>query len=91
MAYYVLEYEVVPNFVERRAPLRNEHLDLVRAAHSRGELVMAGAIGEPPAGALLVFKSASVSTPEAFARHDPYVIQGLVTSWTVRPWHVVVG
>jgi hypothetical protein len=51
---------------------------------------MAGALGEP-AGALLIFHAADKSTPEAFATNDPYVKQGLVKQWTVRPWTVVVG
>ena len=28
---------------------------------------------------------------ERFAASDPYVLRGLVTSWSVRPWNVVVG
>ena len=28
---------------------------------------------------------------EDFARRDPYVANGLVTKWTVRPWAVVIG
>jgi uncharacterized protein YciI len=31
------------------------------------------------------------SAAEAFAAADPYVRNGLVTSWRVRPWTVVVG
>jgi uncharacterized protein YciI len=90
MSYCVLEYDVVDDFAARRAPFREAHLALVRAAHARGEVVLAGAVGDPPAGALLVFR-APVAVAETFARQDPYVINGLVTRWTVRPWHVVVG
>jgi uncharacterized protein len=28
---------------------------------------------------------------ERFATHDPYVVHGLVTGWTIRPWNVVIG
>jgi len=28
---------------------------------------------------------------EDFARTDPYVLNGLITSWRVRPWTVVAG
>ena len=28
---------------------------------------------------------------EAFAAADPYVLNGLVRSWRVREWNVVVG
>jgi hypothetical protein len=90
MNYYLLEYEVVDDFVAQRAPYRDEHLRLVRAAYERGELVMAGAAGEPPAAAVLVFRNGSPAAAEAFARTDPYVIHGLVRRWHVRRWHVVV-
>ena len=62
----------------------------MRDAHARGELVMAGALGEP-AGALLIFRAADRITAENFATADPYVTAGLVRAWTVRPWTVVVG
>jgi uncharacterized protein len=89
--YFALEYEVVPNFVERRAPFRDEHLAHVRAARDRGEILMAGAVGEPPDGALLIFKAADASVAEAFADADPYVRQQLVVRRRVRRWHVVVS
>ena len=91
MAYYALFYEVVDNFVARRAPYREEHLRLAREAHRRGELVLAGALGDPADRALLVFRVAEPGTVEQFARRDPYVTNGLVTRWEVRPWAVVVG
>jgi hypothetical protein len=90
MPYFAVQYDVVDRFIERRAPFREEHLALVRAAYARGELVMAGAVGEPPQGALLVFRVASALEAEHFVLHDPYVVNGLVTRWLIRPWHVVV-
>jgi uncharacterized protein YciI len=91
MFHYVLEYDVVDDYANRRAPFRQLHLGLVRDAHARGELRFAGALGDPPDGALLVFRSESPSVAEDFARRDPYVINGLVTAWRVRPWTVVAG
>jgi len=89
--YYVLTYRTVDNYVERRAPYREEHLALVRAAHERGELVMAGAFADPADSALLVFKGDSPAVAERFVRDDPYVKNALITEWRVRPWTVVVG
>lgn len=91
MNYYALEYEVIDDYVNRRAPFRQLHLSLIREAHARGELRIAGALGEPPDGALLIFRSDSPSAAEEFARRDPYVVNGLITSWRVRPWNVVAG
>lgn len=91
MKHYALTYEVVPDFIERRTPHREAHLQRVRHAHARGLLLLAGALGDPPDGALLVFRAESAAPAEEFARTDPYVVEGLVTAWRVRPWNVVVG
>ena len=91
MGYFALTYDVVPNFIERRMPFRDAHLRLVRDAHDRGVIAYAGALGDPPDGALLVFHTDSVSVVEDFARADPYVRGGLVTAGRARPWHVVIG
>jgi uncharacterized protein YciI len=91
MAYYALFYEVVDDFIARRSTFRDEHLRLAREAHARGELILAGALADPSDGALLVFQADGPAVAEAFARNDPYVKNGLVSSWTVRNWAVVVG
>lgn len=88
---YVLCYDYVPDIAERRAPFRPAHLGLVRAHHERGEIVIAGALEEPLDAALIVFNSDSPAVAEAFVRDDPYVANGLVTRWRIRPWNVVVG
>ena len=89
MPYFALIYEVVDNFAERRTPFRGEHLRLVQEAHQRGELPLAGALGDPPNRALLIFRAADASVATAFARADPYVTNGLVIRWDVQPWAVV--
>jgi uncharacterized protein len=91
MQFFALTYDVVPNFAERRMPFRDAHLRLVRDAHERGVLLFAGALGDPPDAALLVFRADSAAAVEDFARADPYVREGLVVSWRARPWNVVVG
>ncbi len=90
MGYFILQYEVVDDFVERRAEIREEHLGLLREAQQRGELILAGAVGDPVDGSLLVFRADDSSPAESLARNDPYVINGLVTNWTVKPWNVVI-
>lgn len=89
--YWLLFYDVVDDYIDRRAAFREEHLGLAGAAHERGELVMAGALADPPDGAVLVFSGDDSSAAERFAHADPYVRNGLVTSWRVRQWTVVVG
>ncbi len=58
---------------------------------ARGELVLGGAFANPVDGAVLLFRGESRGVPEAFAAADPYVLNGLVTSWWVREWSTVVG
>ena len=92
MGYYALFYrEVVPDFIDRRSAFRGEHLGLAREAHARGELLLAGALADPPDGALLVFRAESAQPAEDFVSKDPYVLNGLVTRWEIRPWTVVIG
>ena len=91
MKFFALLYYVVDNFVSRRTPLREEHLRLIREAHGRGELLLAGPLSDPVDRALLVFRAQDASLVEAFARNDPYVTKGLVTRWEVQPWGVVIG
>ena len=91
MKYFALFYDVVDNFAERRMPFREVHLGKVKDAHQRGEIVMAGALGDPLEQALIIFRVADIATVEKFARTDPYVLNGVTTKWTVKPWNVVVG
>lgn len=89
--HYLLMYDLVPDYLERRSAYRDAHLQCAWAAVTRGELLLAGALAEPTDGAVLLFQSDSPAAAEAFARADPYVIAGLVTQWRVRPWTTVVG
>ena len=88
---WVLIYELVDDYLERRSALRADHLALARAAHDRGELVLAGALADPYDRALLVFAADCRAAAEAFAAVDPYVVDGLVTSWAVRQWNEVLA
>jgi uncharacterized protein YciI len=89
--HYLMFYDFVPNYMERRGPLRAAHLGLAWDAHERGELVLAGAFDEPADGGVLLFKCDSPATAEAFAAKDPYVLNGLVSRWWVRKWNTVIG
>src|SRR3954470_248882 len=89
--HYLLFYDVVPDFVTKRAAHRSAHLAAARAPVARGELVLGGALADPADGAVLLFRGDSPAAAEAFAAADPYVRRGLVTRWRVRAWATVVG
>lgn len=89
--HYLLFYDIVPDYVERRAEFRGVHLEHAWQAKERGELVLGGALANPVDGTVLLFEGDSPAVAEDFARADPYVTNGLVTKWWVREWTTVVG
>jgi uncharacterized protein YciI len=69
--HYLLTYEYSADYLQRRDEFRAEHLKLAWDAVQRGELLLAGAVGEPIDRALLVFTIDSPEAAEAFVRDDP--------------------
>ncbi len=86
MAHHILFYDYVEDIAERRGPYRDAHLERIRATD---EIVLAGALGDPPHGAAIVFREFEPETIEAFARDDPYVTADLVTDWRIERWNIV--
>jgi uncharacterized protein len=91
MAYFTMIYDFVDDYMARRGAFRAEHLKLAADAHTRGELLLGGAFADPPDKALMIFRADGANVAESFARSDPYVTNGLVKRWEVRPWTVVIG
>jgi len=89
--YYILLYDVVEDYINKRIPFREEHLCLANQAAEKGQLLLGGAFDNPVDGAALVFKADDSSVVEEFAMNDPYVKNGLITNWKVRDWTVVSG
>jgi len=86
-----LIYAYVDGMLERRAPHREAHLELVRSWSEDGRLRMAGALGDPPTGALFVFDVDDPAEVREFVAADPYGEAGLVTDSRVEPWTLVAG
>ena len=89
--HYLLFYDVVDNYAERRVPFRAAHLAHAKQALANGELVLGGAFANPIDGTVLLFRGSSPAAAEAFAASDPYVTNALITKWRVREWTTVVG
>lgn len=87
--HHILFYDYVKDVLARREPHRQEHLERIRSELHAGRVVMAGALGDPPHGAAIVFRDVAVEDIETFAAQDPYVRAGLVTAWRVEVWRVV--
>ncbi len=91
MRYFLLFYEGVAAYAERRAPIRPAHLEHIREALERGDLIQAGAFADPVDGSVLLFRTSSAAVVEEFARQDPFVRHGVVERWWVREWTTIVG
>ena len=56
MRHFLLLNTTAPDYLDRRAAFRSEHLRLAWESQARGELVLAGALADPPDGAVLLFQ-----------------------------------
>ena len=91
MNYYTLFYNVTEDYITRRAQFREEHLKLAKELNQRGELILAGAFSDPYDKTLLIFKVEDKNVIEDFIKNDPYYKNGLVKSYEIRQWTVVIG
>lgn len=87
--HHLLLYTYVENMLERRTPYRPEHIERIVEAKESGQIVMAGALGNPPTGGALVWRGATVEQIEAFVAADPYQQAGLLTDYRIEPWALV--
>jgi uncharacterized protein YciI len=86
---HALFYEYVGDMADRRGPHRAAHLELIQQWHADGRIAIAGALGDPPAEGLMVFRLDDPAEVEAFVAADPYAQNDLVVSHRVVPWTVV--
>ena len=85
----LLTYTYVEDMASRREPHRDDHLALITRMQGEGRLLVAGAVGAPPAGAAIGF--ADRVAAEEFVAADPYGAAGLVVESRIEPWTVVAG
>lgn len=91
MGYFILSYDLTDDYLQRRGAFRAEHLSKLKPLVESGELSLGGALADPADTAVLVFQGEDDSAARDFAENDPYVLNGLVNSWSVREWTVVIG
>lgn len=87
---YVLEYHYVDNMLEKRAPVRADHLAVANKAVESGLLIAGGALMPDVKRGILILQG-SEDEVRNFAESDPYVARGLVRNYTITEWNVVVG
>jgi len=91
MKYYILTYNFVEGYLEKRTPYRQDHFTVAKDAVAAGDLLLGGATEGPGETGILIFQVEDKSQVELFAKQDPYVKNGIVTSYDIKEWNVVLG
>ena len=74
MKHFILFYDYVEDYMERRGEFREEHANLAKASMQKDEFFLGGAYTDPADGAALIFKAESKTVVEEFVKSDPYVV-----------------
>ncbi len=86
---YVLSYRSGPD-VATKAP---QHFAAHRSHWDRfrhdGTLLMIGPFSDPGEGAMGIFTTKEAAAE--FAQGDPFVLEGVVSEWTIREWMEAIG
>jgi uncharacterized protein len=80
----VMFYEVTPEGLAKVMENFAAHRERLQVFHDRGELLMAGPLGNPPEGALGIFTTREAA--EEFVKGDPFVVNGVVSKWRLVEW-----
>ena len=89
--YILLTLDYVDDMLDKRGPHREEHIAGARKAFEEGKCAMAGALTDPVDTGVFVFKNVDKAYVERFVQNDAYYKAGLVKTYSIRPWMVVVG
>ena len=96
---YVINGEDAPNSLEKRIISRPSHLERIKILQKEGRLLLAGpypaidSIDPGPAGftgSLIVAEFISLKVAKAWAEADPYLISGVYTNVTVKPFKKIL-
>ena len=85
----VLIYELAQDALRKMQTQGDAHSDWLDAFYTRGLLLMAGLFANPADGYMSVFSSREAA--EEFVQGDPFVAEGLVSSWVLRDWDEVLS
>jgi uncharacterized protein YciI len=80
-------YEVAPGAGAGLKAHFPEHRARLDDFHARGLLIDAGPLGNPPEGAMAIFPTREAA--EEFIAGDPFVTNGLVSSYRLVEWGAV--
>jgi len=78
-------YEMAPAALSQLKNHYPAHRARLEEFHARGVLLSAGPLGNPPESAMGVFTTREAA--EEFIKGDPFVTNGLVSSWRLVEWN----
>jgi uncharacterized protein len=82
---YVLFYESADDVLNRAPTHIDGHIARGHDFHARGLLLMYGPFADPQReGSMAIFSSREAA--EAFAKEDPFVVNGVVRDWRIQEW-----
>jgi hypothetical protein len=85
----VMTYRAVEDFLPLAQQHYPAHAARVQEFAGRGDLLMVGTFDEPMDGSAMgVFTSRAAA--EEFIAGDPFVLNGVVAEWSLRPWDEVL-
>ncbi|NOY15997.1 MAG: YciI family protein [Gammaproteobacteria bacterium] len=96
--YYVIIGTDVPESLDRRLSVRQEHLSRLEQLQDEGRLLTAGPFpgidSEDPGpagfiGSLIVAEFSSLSAAQQWAESDPYIKAGVYSAVSVKPYKKV--
>jgi uncharacterized protein YciI len=90
MPKYVLFYESSDD-VRSKAPRHfPAHVARWKAFQDDGTLLMIGTFANPQEeGSMAIFTSRDAA--EAFAKSDPFILNGVVRAWSIREWNEAIA
>ncbi len=82
-------YEVTPESLSKARSNFEAHRARLNEFYARGVLLMAGPFADPTEGAMGLFTTREAA--EEFIQGDPFVLNGVVSSWSLREWNEVLA
>jgi uncharacterized protein len=81
----VLFYDTGSTPMEAFGAAFSRHRVVFEAFAARGEVLGIGTFAEGREGSMAIFRDRAAA--EAFVRHDPFVLEGLVSKFTIKDWN----
>ena len=86
---YATTWRAVDDFLPLARQHGPAHVQRLHYFHGRGVLLMAGTFDEPMNGDAMGIFTSRVAA-EKFIAGDPFVLNGVVATWALRPWNEIL-